>query len=162
LNQTHLKALRRIRTLELANPFLRQSGIRAEEENERWLGAALDAVWEEVDTLSQLADRLRIFFDEDWSLEPEAERILAQEENRRVVRGLEEELRGVEEITPENYRRILSGLGKKVGVSGRELYMPLRAALTGRTRGPELDKVFILLGKEKVLRRAESALQGTG
>jgi nondiscriminating glutamyl-tRNA synthetase len=162
LNRAHMKGLRGSRALELARPFLRKSGIHLEEKKERWLGAALEAVWEEVDTLSQLADRLRIFFDEGWSMEPEAERILAREENRKVVRGLEEELRRVEEITPENYRQILSGLGKKVGVSGRELYMPLRAALTGRTRGPELDKVFILLGKEKVLQRAESALQGTG
>jgi nondiscriminating glutamyl-tRNA synthetase len=162
LNRAHMKGLPAKRALELSWPFLRKSGIQVESKNEPWWEAALEAVWGEVDTLSQVADRLKIFFDEGWILEPEAEKLLAKAENRKVVQGLEEELGAVEEITPENYKRIISSLGKKVGVSGRGLYMPLRAALTGKTRGPELDKVLILLGKEKALQRAESALQRTG
>jgi nondiscriminating glutamyl-tRNA synthetase len=162
LNRAHMKSLPPRRALELSRPFLHKSGINVESKNEPWLGAALEAVWGEVDTLSQAVDHLRIFFDEGWVLEPEGAQVLAKEENRKVVQGLAEELRGVEEITPENYGRILSSLGKRVGVSGRGLYMPLRAALTGKTRGPELDKIFILLGKEKALRRVESALQQTG
>ena len=31
--------------------------------------------------------------------------------------------------------------------------MPIRAALTGKTHGPELDKVFAILGRAVVLRR---------
>jgi glutamyl-tRNA synthetase len=162
VNRAHMKGLSGRKSLELALPFLQKSGLNLEGKNERWLAAALEAVWGEVDTLSQLADRLKIFFDEGWSLDPEVEQLLAREENRKVVQGLEEELRGVEEVTPDNYRKILSSLGKRVGLSGRGLYMPLRAALTGKTRGPELEKVFILLGKEKALQRAESALQRTG
>lgn len=162
VNRAHMKGLSGRKSLELAWPFLQKSGINMEGRNEPWLAAALEAVWAEVDTLSQLADRLKIFFDEGWSLEPEAEQLLAREENRKVIQGLEEELRGVEEVNSDNYRKILSSLGKRVGLSGRGLYMPLRAALTGKTRGPELEKVFILLGKEKALQRAESALQRTG
>jgi len=162
LNRAHMKGLPLKRALELSRPFLRKSGISLEGKNEPWLGAALEAVWGEVDTLSQVAGRLRIFFDEGWVLEPEAAQLLSKEESRKVVQGLAEELRAAEEITPENYGRILSSLAKRVGVSGRGLYMPLRAALTGKTRGPELDKVFILLGKEKALQRAESALRQTG
>ncbi len=92
-------------------------------------------------------------------MEPEAERLLAREETRKLVLGLKEELNSVEEINLENYRGILSNLAKRAGVSGRGLFMPLRAVLTGRIHGPELEKVFILLGKEKVLKRADSALQ---
>jgi glutamyl/glutaminyl-tRNA synthetase len=38
-------------------------------------------------------------------------------------------------------------------LSGKALFMPLRAALTGKIRGLELEKVFVLLGKENVSRR---------
>lgn len=127
--------------------------------NTSWLTAALEAVWGEVDTLSQLADRLKFLFDDGWVMEPEAERLLAQEETRKLIQGLKEELRSVEDVNPGNYGRILSSLGKRAGLSGRRLFMPLRAALTGKTHGPELEKIFILLGKEKVLKRADSALQ---
>lgn len=162
VNRAHLKRLAGRRALELAWPFLRKAGLAVEGRNEFWLRGALEAVWGEVDTLSQLADRLKVFFDEDWAMEPEAECLLAQEESWGVLRGLREELRTVEQVTPENLKLILSNLGKRVGISGRGLYMPLRAALTGTTHGPELEKVFLLLGKEKVLRRAESVLQRAG
>jgi nondiscriminating glutamyl-tRNA synthetase len=162
VNRAHLKGLDGRRALEVACPFLQKSGVNVKAKPESWLMAALGAVWEEVDTLSQLPDRLKVFFDEGWVLEPEAERLLAKKENRKVVQGLEDELRAVAEVTPENYGSILSSLAQRLGLSGRNLYMPLRAALTGRTRGPDLEKVFILLGKEKALKRAESALQRTG
>jgi nondiscriminating glutamyl-tRNA synthetase len=75
---------------------------------------------------------------------------------------LREELRLVQEVKMENYRQVLSGLANRAGVSGRGLYLPLRAALTGRTHGPELEKVFVLLGKEKILKRADSVLRRNG
>jgi nondiscriminating glutamyl-tRNA synthetase len=33
--------------------------------------------------------------------------------------------------------------------------MPIRAALTGKVHGPELDKVFVILGKDTALKRLE-------
>jgi nondiscriminating glutamyl-tRNA synthetase len=161
MNRAHMKDLHGKRALELAGPFLQKSGINLEGRPEAWRTAALESVWEDADTLSQLPDRLRIFLDEGWIMEAEAQRLLAKEQSRKVVQGLAEELKTVQEVTPENYESILSRLSKRVGLSGRNLYMPLRAALTGKTRGPELEKVFILLGKEKALLRAESALQPT-
>lgn len=162
VNRAHLKGLQGEKGLDLARPFLRNSGVNLEGIQKSWLAAALEAVWGEVDTLSQLADHLKFLFDEGWGLESEAEALLAREESRKVIRGLREELRLVEEVKLENYRQILSGVAQRAGISGRGLYLPLRAALTGRTHGPELEKVFVLLGKEKILKRADSVLRGNG
>jgi nondiscriminating glutamyl-tRNA synthetase len=159
VNRAHLKEIRGEKALELAAPFLRRSGINLDGVSRSWWIAALEAVWGEVDTLSQLADRLKFLLDGSRELEPEAERLLDREETRKVIQGLKEELDSVEEITPENYRAILSSLSRRVGVSGRNLFMPLRAILTGKTHGPELEKVFVLLGKEKILERADSVLE---
>ena len=40
-------------------------------------------------------------------------------------------------------------VGQRLGVKGRELFQPVRAALTGRTHGPELPLVAELLGGER-------------
>ena len=159
VNRAHLKEIHGEKALEMARPFLWKSGMNLEGVSPSWLTAALETVWDEVDTLSQLGDGLKFLLDEGRVAEPEAERLLAQEETRKLIQGLKEELRSVEEINPENYKGILTSLAKRVGVSGRSLFMPLRAVLTGRTHGPELEKIFILLGKEKVLKRVDSALQ---
>lgn len=42
---------------------------------------------------------------------------------------------------------------EKTGKKGKDLFMPLRKALTGMEHGPEMKVLFMLLGREKVLMR---------
>ena len=44
-------------------------------------------------------------------------------------------------------------LKDKTQKRGKELFMPIRLALTGKTTGPELNKLILLLGYNKVLDR---------
>lgn len=52
----------------------------------------------------------------------------------------------------------VSRLKSTTGRRGRELFQPLRCALTGRTDGPELKALLPLIGRAK----AQQRLQGTG
>lgn len=45
-----------------------------------------------------------------------------------------------------------------LGVKGKDLYMPLRIALTGQQHGPELGKIIAMMEPSKVRRRLEMAL----
>jgi nondiscriminating glutamyl-tRNA synthetase len=40
-------------------------------------------------------------------------------------------------------------VNKETGVMGRELWMPIRIALTGQLHGPDLATVVEIFGKEK-------------
>ncbi len=44
-------------------------------------------------------------------------------------------------------------IGSITGKKGKELFMPLRCAITGQTKGPELDRVVNLIGTEHVLKK---------
>ena len=44
-------------------------------------------------------------------------------------------------------------ISQKTGLKGRELFLPLRIALTGEKSGPELAKFILLLGRDLVLSR---------
>jgi glutamyl/glutaminyl-tRNA synthetase len=44
------------------------------------------------------------------------------------------------------------------GQSGKELFMPIRAALTGETAGPEVETILRNLDKTTMLHRIERAL----
>ena len=46
-----------------------------------------------------------------------------------------------------------TSISKKTGKIGKELYMPLRLALTGREKGPELKYLMPLLNKKQVLKK---------
>ena len=63
-------------------------------------------------------------------------------------------------ISDENfYSALINSVRKKTGLKAKELYMPIRAAITGRTSGPELEKILSILGKESILRRLYQAIQ---
>ncbi|HRD67534.1 MAG TPA: glutamate--tRNA ligase [Candidatus Competibacter sp.] len=51
------------------------------------------------------------------------------------------------------YQPLVDDLRQRTGVKGKALFMPLRAALTGETHGPELARVLALLRPEIIERR---------
>jgi nondiscriminating glutamyl-tRNA synthetase len=54
---------------------------------------------------------------------------------------------------PENYREFLAELKAKTALQGKQLFQPLRAALTGRLDGPEMAQIYLLLGPERLFKR---------
>src|SRR3712207_721581 len=49
----------------------------------------------------------------------------------------------------------LRGWAKERGIRARDLLHPLRLALTGRNRGPEMARLFVVLGAEEARERIE-------
>lgn len=58
-----------------------------------------------------------------------------------------------------DFKSFTKALGKAAGVKGKALFMPLRAALSGETHGPELAAIWKLLGGERIRARLHGALQ---
>ncbi len=54
------------------------------------------------------------------------------------------------------YRPLVEDLKRRTGAKGKDLFMPLRAALTGETHGPELARVLALLPPDVARRRLEA------
>ena len=48
-------------------------------------------------------------------------------------------------------------IGSITGKKGKALFMPLRCAITGQTKGPELDRVVNLIGTEQVIKKLKEA-----
>jgi nondiscriminating glutamyl-tRNA synthetase len=54
---------------------------------------------------------------------------------------------------------LVEDLKRRTGLKGKHLFMPLRAALTGETHGPELARVIDLMAPERVRHRLRAAVQ---
>ncbi len=54
---------------------------------------------------------------------------------------------------PDDFKALANAVKEKTGAKGKALFMPLRAALTGETGGPEMGRVFPLIGPERARRR---------
>lgn len=57
----------------------------------------------------------------------------------------------------ELWRELTGELKGSSGKKGRELFHPLRLALTGRDSGPEMAGLIARMGQERAVRRLEAA-----
>lgn len=57
----------------------------------------------------------------------------------------------------EAWRVLTDDLKRTSGKKGRDLFHPLRLALTGRESGPEMAGLFASMGKDRAIRRLEAA-----
>ena len=57
----------------------------------------------------------------------------------------------------DNWIEATKLIGGESGKKGKDLFMPLRVAITGQTKGPELDKVVDFIGVNRVLERVKEA-----
>ncbi len=89
-----------------------------------------------------------ILFQDDFPIRDEAREILEQTE-ADFFRSAVEVFRDHQ----DNWKAFLQALQGKTGTKGKRLFKPLRAALSGRLDGPELYRIYELLGQSRILKR---------
>jgi nondiscriminating glutamyl-tRNA synthetase len=139
--------------VERLKPFFEQAGYETATLDPMWLNGVVDLIKSDLTTLSAIGCHIDIFFDDKYEITTEAGQLLAKESARQVVKTFAEYLQTSAETVQEIYPVAIKYIKEKVGVKGKDLFMPIRAALTGRLHGPELDSVFAILGKESALKR---------
>ncbi|MGD8868174.1 MAG: glutamate--tRNA ligase [Gemmatimonadales bacterium] len=87
----------------------------------------------------------------------EAEESLSAPGVPRTLAAVLATLRRVEDWDGETALTAVRVAGKEVDAKGRSLFMPVRAAITGTTQGPELIDIFDVQGKATTLRVLEQA-----
>jgi glutamyl-tRNA synthetase len=79
--------------------------------------------------------------------------------NPSKVEGLDKEFLKIAadnlptQVNDQTWKEWTSILSSKTGKRGKELFMPLRLSLTGRSSGPELKDLLPLLSREEILSR---------
>jgi glutamyl-tRNA synthetase len=158
LNSTYLRAKEDEQLSNLLIPYLQKSGIRIDQTHHQWLDQISGILKDNLIVLSEVDQYAGIFFDEKFSFEEGAKTILQDPVNRETLSSVLRFLEDSSDIRAEGQDPLLSQLERKTGRKGKGLYAPLRAAITGKTKGPELAKTLPLLGKERIIQRLKMAL----
>ena len=161
LNSLYIRTKDEDRLSELLLPYLKKAGLPIHQADHHRLTQISGVLKENLVTLSQVEEYLGIFFDDKFSFEDGARTILLDSRNRETLHIVLNVVEVFPEITLDTVPSLLSQLGEKTGRRGKDLYAPLRAGITGKTKGPELVKTLPLLGKERIIRRLRMALEIT-
>jgi nondiscriminating glutamyl-tRNA synthetase len=148
--------------IERLTPFIREAGYDVEVFDHSWLCQVVEAVRDNLVTLCDIGDCLDIFFDEKCRISDEAAGLLNDKRASAVIEALYDALNYHDSVDENIYDDLLRTVQEKTGLKGRDIFMPVRAAVTGRVSGPELRKIFSILGKKSILARLKQAIQTSG
>ena len=159
LNSSYIRLKDGQELSEFLLPYLEKEGLRVDQIDRTTLTQIAEVTKENLVVLSQIKDYLGIFFDERFAFDEEARTVLLDTENRETLRTLFDAFGTLTEITADSWHSLVSNMEKQTGKKGKALFAPFRAAVTGKTKGPELAKTLPLLGKDRILRRMQMALE---
>jgi glutamyl-tRNA synthetase len=161
LNSIYLRKKDEEQLSEMLLPHLIHAGISINHIDQNRLIQITSVLKENLVVLSQVEEYLGIFFDEKFSFDEAARIVLSDPKSRETLHKALDVMESLPGITIEGWPPLLSQLEEKTGRRGKEFFSPLRAALTGMTKGPELAKTLPLIGKERIVRRLKMALELT-
>jgi glutamyl/glutaminyl-tRNA synthetase len=128
--------------------------------NETFL-ALVQSIRPYLDRLSQAPPYIAEFFLENLSFENQ-EAIDLVKNGPKAVIAFYQLLKSSEPKNGDDYKNLLSKAGEISGEKGKNLFMPIRGATTGKTHGLELPILFPLLGVSKIMHRMESLCKQSG
>lgn len=161
LNAIYIRNTEKKDLLLKSLPFIESAGYDISGVDENWLIQIIDLVKTDLVSLSDIGSHLDIFFDDKFKITDEAKEITKNDENSNVVRLFMEYLKNNNAEAGMLYSDALKYVKKQTNKKGKDLFMPIRAALTGKKTGPQLDKVFCILGKDVALKRLNNYFQQT-
>jgi glutamyl/glutaminyl-tRNA synthetase len=110
-----------------------------------------------IKTFSEFLPLADFFFRDDFLWEEEAKAALAKDESRELLRLFTARLESSGDFSPEVIEKLCRELAADRKVKPAALIHPIRAAVSGKTRGAGLFEIMELLGRERVLRRLRGA-----
>ena len=159
INSQHIKLKSLDELTQMCIPYFVEAGYIKEDEAKskfEWLKKIVKSVYEGLDYLSQIKDRVDIFFNNEVKIEEdEAKEVLKWDHVKDLINVFENKIRQMNELTPEAIKLLFKEIQKETGYKGKNLFMPIRVALTGKTHGPELVEIIEIVGKENILKRLE-------
>lgn len=159
LNTAYIRGLATEDLICRLEPFLREAGYQPQKLDPQWFKKVIETVKDELTVLSDIGRHIDLFFDDRYVMTFDAKQIMDSPKARMVIRAFGEYLEGAAGAEQDIYAAAFKHAREKTGVKGRDLFMPVRAALTGQIQGPELDRIFMVLGRDsarKRLRRLEA------
>jgi glutamyl-tRNA synthetase len=138
--------------------------LRSEILSDTYLLEVLPLVRERIDTLDDFLAYSQFFFTGDLAYDDAARAKLVAKghtapQTAKALRALlEEHLDGLMEWNAERLEEVVRSFCEAGGWAPKELFMPLRVAVTGRPATPPLFETMAVLGKETCRRRLRGAV----
>ncbi|MDT4012207.1 glutamate--tRNA ligase [Staphylococcus simulans] len=161
VNNQYMKQKDSETVFELALPHLINAGLIPEspsEEDLDWGRKLIGLYQKEMSYAGEIVPLSEIFFRDEVALNEEEQEVINGEQVPELMEHLYGKLEELEPFEAAEIKKTIKAVQKETGIKGKQLFMPIRVAVTGEMHGPELPNTMEVLGKEKVLKRLKKYL----
>ncbi len=163
INAHYLKQTPDEELVDLVLPFLKDKGLFSKKDltdaERQWISGFIGAIKEKINSLNEVKDYIHYFWGTEVD-EPDEEgkEILRAETVPAVLTLFVQKVMAAGLLDSAAAKSILKEITKELNLKGKDVFMPIRIALTGQMHGPDLDRITALLGKDNVKVRLEKAI----
>ena len=112
---------------------------------------------EKIERFIDIREELKFLF--EYKLENEkCRKILDRQNSKRVLKLFLSKLKKISKLDSKSFKTVVSEVQGEIKVNGKDLWMPIRIAVTGRMFGPDVASIVEILGKEACLQRLNDTI----
>ncbi|WP_018978391.1 glutamate--tRNA ligase [Saccharibacillus kuerlensis] len=159
INNHYIKNADPQRIADLAIPHLQKAGLLPETldaAQQDWAQRLVALYQEQMNAASDIVSLSEMFFRKEVEFGEEESAVLADEKAPAALGAFLAKVEASEEFSPERMAALIKEVQKENGIKGKQLFMPIRVALTGQMHGRDLNQTIYLLGKETVIERLKA------
>lgn len=141
---------------ELLN-ILKESDLNLNIENEKLL-KIIHLMKERATFPKDIYENGKFFFEAPSSYDEKASKKAWNDETSNLLTEFAESLQSINDFNSENIKQNLHDFAENKGVGMGKVMMPLRLALVGELKGPDVPDIVELVGKEESIARISNAV----
>ncbi|WP_219834351.1 glutamate--tRNA ligase [Paenibacillus sp. R14(2021)] len=162
MNNEYMKKTDVPRLVDMCIPHLLKAGRLSSgelsEAQRAWVNDLVALYQDKLRYAADIVPLTELFFLPEAVDEDEAAAVLAEEQVPIVLAAFLEQVKVMGDLHVDGIKAAIKSVQQTTGFKGKQLFMPIRAALTGQTHGPDLNATIVLLGKAKVQNRLQGRL----
>jgi glutamyl-tRNA synthetase len=158
LNGRYMRELPAERYVEAVATELERSGHAEAAADRERLAAACAIAQDKAQTLGEVWPLIAFLFEAPVDDEKAWTKVMGREDVPAALEAALEVLRDTDGFDPSTLERELGAVVERLGIKARDLYQPIRVAITGTTVSPGIFDSLAALGQEASCERIEAAL----
>lgn len=162
LNNQYIKKIDLDRLVEISLPHLICAGRLPQEltnEQRAWVRDLIALQQEKMSYGAEIVELTELFFKKEIEFDEEAKEVLSRESVPEVIKSFKAQIEDLVTFEADEVKVAMNAVQNETGQKGKNLFMPIRVAVTGQVHGPDLPKTISLLGKDTTLLRLEALME---
>lgn len=161
INNQYVKSSDEDEVVDLALRQLIQAGNLPKNPDTKtieWARQLINLYKQQMSYMAQINDMASVFFNEPDQVSGETLEEISNETAPVVLKEFSERVQNLEIFDKVEILKTIKDIQKATGIKGRQLWMPIRIAVTHEMHGPELPESIELVGRETTLKHVQQTL----